>query len=146
MRVLLVGLACSLICGCDPAATKRVRLITAALAGSTPTAAGTSVSVDDSDVQAALNIVETVVHRCGLDSGGDYPDPQAGVIRWYGLTAEQARATGRPSLTCRVFLRGQSLEVLFTEFPKWTSSPDVVGMRDQIRSQFIERFGRERVH
>jgi hypothetical protein len=146
MRVLLLILAWPLLCGCDPGAMKRVRLSVAAPAGPAPAATATSVSVEDSEVPDALKIVNAVVRGSGLGSGGDYPDPQAHVIRWYGLTTAQVQAAGRPSLTCRVYLREENLEVLFTEFPKWTSRPDVVKMRDEIRAQFIERFGRERVH
>ena len=145
MRVSLSIFALLFICGCDPAAMKRVNLGLAAPAGSPASGMSASVSVESSEVQQALEIVDGVVHRHGLGSSGEYPVREANVIRWYGLTVAQVQAAKRPSLTCRVYLNGRELQVLFVEFPKWASSTDVVEMRDDIRSQFVKAFGKERV-
>jgi len=145
MRVTLLIFTLFVFCGCDPAAMKRVRLGLAAPAGSPAGGKSASVSVESPEVQQALGIVDSVVRRYGLESGGEYPDHKADVVCWYGFSVPQAQASKRPSLTCRVYLKGRDLEVLFVEFPKSTSSPDVLDMRDDIRSQFQSQFGKERV-
>ena len=145
MRVALFIFTLLALCGCDPVAMKRVNLGLVAPAGSPPSEMAASVTVESSEIQQALEIIDAVVHRRGLVSGGEYPDHQANVIRWYGLAVPQAQAARRSSLTCRIYLKGRELEVLFAEFPKASSSPDVVEMQDEIRAQFVKTFGKERV-
>jgi hypothetical protein len=143
MRFTVAILLALVLVGCDPIATKRVSLLpptSAAMAEATST-----ISVETSEVKTAMQMVDRAVHQHGLGDGGPYTDAAAGVIRWWGLTVEQARQQHRGSLTCRAYLRDGQLQVLFTEFGRMSSSQAVIEMTSEIRTAFAERFGSERV-
>jgi len=145
MRCALAILIGLVLVGCDPIATKRVTLAMGPHRSLTGTQATSRVQVDTKETEAAIKIVDRVLQEHGLGDGGPYPDSQAGVIKWWGLTLEQAREQQRGSLTCRAYLRDDQLEVLFSEFGRLHSSTDVKDMTAEIRSAFVDRFGRDRV-
>jgi len=143
MRFTLAILAALVLVGCDPIATKRVSLLPRTSAGKAQ--ATSKVVVETSEAETGVEMVGRVMQQHGLGDGGTYPDATAGVLRWWGLTVEQARQQQRGSLTCRVYLRDGQLEVLFAEFGRLSSSQVVIDMTTEIRTAFVERFGLERV-
>ena len=143
MRCNLAILAALILVGCDPIATKRVSVRLPAAAGLAQTTS--TVMVETSEADIALKMVDRVVQQHGLKDGGSYSDAGAGVIKWWGLTLEQAHEQQRGSLTCRVYLKRGQLQVLFAEFGRLSSSRAVNDMATEIRTAFVERFGSERV-
>jgi hypothetical protein len=143
MRFTVAILAALILVGCDPIATERVSLLPRTSAG---TAQATSkVVVETSEAETAVEMVGRVMQQHGLGDGETYPDPTAGVIKWWALSVEQAHQQKRGSLTCRVYLRDGQLQVLFTEFGRLSSSRVVNDMTAEVRTAFVERFGIERV-
>ena len=142
-RCIFAILAALILVGCDPIATKRVALQLPMPVDSAQATSKVIVETDETD--AAIEIVDRVVRKHGLGDGGIYPNDGAGVLRWWGLTLEQAHEQKRGSLTCRVYLTGGHLQVLFAEFGRLSSSQAVKEMAAEIRSAFVERFGGKRV-
>jgi hypothetical protein len=143
MRFTLAILVALILVGCDPIAAKRVSLLPRTSAGTAQ--ANSKVAVETSEANTATEIVGRIMQEHGLGDGGPYPDAAAGVIKWWGLTAEQAHQQQRGSLTCTVFLRDGQFQVLFAEFGRLSSSQAVIDMTSEIRAAFVERFGSERV-
>jgi hypothetical protein len=104
-----------------------------------------TVLVKGSDVQPALEIVGAVVRRHGLISHEPYPKSKTKVVRYYSLSLGDLKTTPSPALTCTVYLKGQTLEVVLLEFPTWNLSSDVRQISGEIRSEFVKRFGHEKV-
>ena len=83
------------VSGCDPMATKRVRL-----QYQNPPIAGSTLTVDSSDTQAALQTLDTVLVRHGFRRLHDYPDQhEHGFIRNYALSFPTAQVAGHPFRT-----------------------------------------------
>jgi hypothetical protein len=136
MRVLCIIATLLVVSACDPGAVKRVRLLIPALTGS-----GDKVPLENHTVRDAVGIVDAVVKEYGLRPDTNEQTRETRVIRQYAAGLLYHPPPGASRLNCRVELALQGLEVLFVEFPKWRSSPDVVKMRNEIRSEFVNQFG-----
>ena len=130
-----------LLCGCDPGAIKRVSMSLPAQTGTRSTQEADRVLVEHADARRALQIVDAVVKPHGLALGeGAKHEPQG--IAYYG----RPPVGNGPGLSCTVTLEEKNLVVAFVEFPKWRSSPEVIQMRNTIRSEFTNAFGKAKVH
>lgn len=122
---LVVVVGCPVI---DPSAHKRVILEFPSPGRATP------LSATDTEVQAALRLIDEVFVANGFvrDRGPPTPQDQAtGIIVTYG---------GYP-----VLIRGRQLVVNFVEFGKRRTSPIVDQMCSSLRDQLSHRFGDQRV-
>jgi hypothetical protein len=138
MRFLWLIATLVVITGCDPGAIKSVRLQVPALAGS-------GEPLQNPTVRDAVGIVDSVVERYGLhpDTNGLAHDTRT--IRLYVPGPLYRPPPGATTLDCRVELAPELLEVLFVEFPKLRSSSNVVKMQKEIRTEFVNQFGKDNV-
>ena len=127
--------------GCDPCATKSVTLRPA------PESTLHRVAVDrlqDSEVQAALGIVESVVQAHGFSASEFQPS-----MRQYGMVAlylGEHKADGSTPM-CEVYFHSDkaAFAVLLKEWGRFSSSSHVVSVHTDLRSKLTERFGKDRV-
>jgi hypothetical protein len=133
------------VSGCDPMATKRVQL-----QYQNPPIAGSTLTVDSPDTQAALQTLDTVLVRHGFRRLHDYPDQhEHSFIRNYALSFPTAQIAGhpylRPSVMCHIRLTDRGLEIDLGEFGYWTSSNESKSAYSDIRATFIEKYGKSNV-
>lgn len=136
VSVILLLLAIA-VCGCDPIATKRVRL---QLRPSQHTDG--RVSVDAPDTREALALIDTAVTRHGFERTHDYPNQdEHGFIRRYSLSV----ASNRPIIACHIELIALGMEIRFGEFGAWTSSAEAKNTVADLRAALIEKYGESHV-
>jgi len=127
--------------GCDPVATKSVTLRL------TTENAAQAVAVDrlqNSEVQAALEIVESVVKAHGFSASEFQPS-----MRQYGMVAlywGEHKADGSTPM-CAVYYHPDkaAFTVLLQERGRFSSGSLAVSVDDDLRSKLTERFGKDRV-
>jgi hypothetical protein len=144
MRCAAVIFAALFLAGCDPIASKRIAVSMPAPGSFAGSPATSRVQVETEEVDAAIRIVDGIVRQHGLSEDVGHRD-QLKVLGWWGLSVEEARAKQRGSLTCKVYRNDQTLQVLFLEFGRLSSSADVKEMAEGIRGAFVARFGDQRV-
>ena len=134
-----------LVSGCDPLALKRVRL-----QYPNPPMAGSTLTVDLTDTQAALLTLDTVLVRHGFHLRHDYTDQREhGFIRNYALSFPPAPIAGhpylRPSIMCHISLTSRGLQIDIGEFGYWTSSEEAKSAYQDVRATLIAKYGKSNV-
>ena len=125
------------VCGCDPIATKPVRL---QLGRSQQT--DVRVTVDAPHTREALAVVDTVVTRHGFGRTHDYPSQdERGFIRRYSLSV----SSNRPLIACHIELTATGMEIRFGEFGAWSSSTEAKSVAADLRAALIAKYGESHV-
>jgi len=138
-RTLMIFLAVVLVAGCDPGGLRRIQLQL-----THPNVQNGSITVDSSETQEALQILDAVTARHGFQRIED----QAGHIRTYSFNQQQVMKDGQTtprSIPCRAWLTSSCLEVTFGDYGFLAANPEAESLFDDVRAAFIARFGKEKV-
>ena len=138
---ILFCLLALFVVGCDPMAFRSVYVQLPATTGQTSVSQSKVVlSADQADVQEALRIIDSVVTSGGLICTPPR-QPKPGLLILYNTPT----GPKNPVISCWVFLTGDSLSVVFSEFGRMRSSTAVRQMCDLLRDRLSSRYGADKV-
>jgi len=138
--IIILCFLTTIVTGCDP-----VRFRSVALRFPPQQAQGSvSVSANRSEVQEALNVVDLVVTQQGLTLVDiSSVTNQPGLVTTYH-TPPLKRATD-PMIGCGVFLKNNTLSIIFSERGRLSSSDTVRQMCETLHERLSSHYGAERV-
>lgn len=132
--ILTAFFLAAVVCGCDATGLRRVDLWLPAR-----TSERSGITVDSPDIQAALQILDNVAVQHGFHRA----ETESGCIHVYAHPPVRVKGRVYPAaIPCRVSLTATGLEVSFGEFGLLPDNPLAAGLFTDVRTAFIQRFGR----